>query len=132
LMNTLQIHALRKRNLSCCPGIGNSVVATTYIIWKQLPSPFHYGNDALKKDTRHPYAFISKHFYYFGRKAICIPKNYKFLIRERQGCKWHEASAVKNFLSWLQKYHKGIHDDPYDKDMGTKKCGTKKVTKCKG
>ena len=101
---------------------GDNIYCTKNGAWKQLPSPFHYGSCALKKDTRYPYAFISTHFYYFGREAIDIPEDYKFLIRGRQGCKWHESSTVKNFLDWLRSHAPGINGEPYDIKLAPTGC----------
>lgn len=69
-----------------------------------------------KQDTKHPYVFISEHFYYFGGKAVEIPLEYTGLIWVRHGCKRnHNPETVHNFLNWLQdNFEPGKHGEPCD------------------
>lgn len=95
-------------------------------IWCQLDSPYHYSKEDLRKDTKHPYAFVSKHFYYLGNDAIQTPKQFDSLIWKKQGCKYnHDATIVINFLKWLDKNHSpGRHGEPMDGEMESKCCSS--------
>ena len=86
--------------------------------WCQLPSPYHYTASHRIKDTKHPYMFISRRFYYFGEKAIALPNRLKGLIWTRQGCMSNfEPELVKKFINWLEmQFDPGKHGEPMDRD----------------
>lgn len=92
--------------------------------WCQLVSPYHFSKKDLRKDTKHPQAFISKHFFYFGENAITIPPEFESLIWPRQGCKFkHDPNVVKMFLEWLHKKQvPGKHGEPMDRETDTEDC----------
>ena len=87
--------------------------------WQQHPTWNHPGEEQKMQDLKHPYVFISEHFYYFGENAIEIPVEYAALIRKRQGCKCsHAPELVRGFLSWLvQTQTPGVHGDPIDQPV---------------
>jgi hypothetical protein len=67
--------------------------------WCRLDSPYHFSKKDLRKDTKHPYAFVSKHFFYFGENAIPIPREVSNIIWKNRGCKYkHAPEDVRNFL----------------------------------
>jgi hypothetical protein len=68
--------------------------------------------------------FISKHFFYFGRKMISIPERYESLIWKRQSCCGkHDEGIVKHFLDWIHNnYKEGKHGDPRDINKTNKGC----------
>jgi len=70
----------------------------------------------IEKDTKHPYAFVSNHFYYFGQKAPKVPTEYQSLIPAGQGVKCnHDNKKVTNFIVWLNSnFSLGIHGLPID------------------
>jgi len=94
--------------------------------WCQLVSPYHYSKKDLRKDTKHPYALVSKHFYYFGNVAIQIPKQFDSLVWKKQGCKFdHNVTTVNNFLEWLDKTKSsGRHGEPIDAEIDSKYCSS--------
>ncbi|MBN2503214.1 MAG: hypothetical protein JXB38_20725 [Anaerolineales bacterium] len=84
--------------------------------WTQLPSPFH-GSAHLEKDTGGQNVLISENFYYFGKEAIEIPKQFQKLIFKRGYKKEFDDDLVQEFIDWLKtKYRKGIHGDPIDRE----------------
>jgi len=86
--------------------------------WCQLPSPYHYTVSHRNKDTKHPYVFIAKRFYYFGEKALLLPEKLRGLIWPRQGCRSDfDPELVGMFLGWLKTNFKpGKHGEPMDRD----------------
>ena len=82
--------------------------------WQQAPTVYHRG--MIEKDTKHPYAFVSNHFYYFGQKAPKVPTKYQSLIPAGQGVKCnHDNKKVTNFIVWLNSnFSLGIHGLPID------------------
>ncbi|MGA2774266.1 MAG: hypothetical protein ABSG26_26060 [Bryobacteraceae bacterium] len=74
------------------------------------------------------YALISWHFYYFGAKAIPIPRRFSDLEKEGPGFKKNFDSAyISSFVEWLEKNHKpGKHGEPWmkptDRSKGSKGC----------
>lgn len=84
--------------------------------WQQRSTWNHAEAWQKKQDLKHPYVFISEHFYYFGEKAIEIPFEYAALIWKRHGCKCsHNPELIKSFLNWLaQTFELGVHGDPSD------------------
>ncbi|MCB9434387.1 MAG: hypothetical protein H6668_20650 [Ardenticatenaceae bacterium] len=84
--------------------------------WQQRPNPYHATPEKMAQDLKHPTAFISKHFYYFGENAIVMPPDFLDLLQRRQGCKCnHSPQLVKAFVIWLeQNYDMGVHGEPRD------------------
>ena len=86
--------------------------------------PRQYGTYKQKQgDNEHPanrferdkqFVLVSRHFYYFGRNAIRIPKN-KFHALEKRGpgFRYDFSNAyIARFVKWLQRFERGIHGDP--------------------
>jgi len=75
--------------------------------WKRHPSLFHKDEEDIEKDLKNPYAYVSKHFYYFGNNASELPIEFHSLIWKKQGCKCdHDPHIVKSFIRWLNiKYN---------------------------
>ncbi len=86
--------------------------------WTRVRSPHHNTEELFYKDTKNPFVFISKHFYYFGENAKIIESAYSSLIWTRQGCKCdHNLDVVRAFCDWLKaNYRPGIHGIPIDRD----------------
>jgi len=64
---------------------------------------------------REQYALISKHFYYFGARAIDIPKEVPRNLEKRgPGLRCDFAPAdIRRFVAWLENRHKhGKHGEP--------------------
>jgi hypothetical protein len=86
--------------------------------WQQIPTTlFHKTPCEIRKDTKNPYVYLARVYYYFGEEAIEIPSEFKELIRDRHGCKCdHDESLMVNFIKWLERNHKpGIHGCPRDR-----------------
>lgn len=85
--------------------------------WVSDPLSFHHKPDLIEQDLKHPFVFVSKHYFYFGEKAPEIPARFHGLLRDRQGCKCdYPASLVKEFIKWVEStYSPGVHADPRDR-----------------
>ena len=84
--------------------------------WKQHQTLHHHKKEMIRKDLKHPLAFIGTKYFYFGENAVVFPVEFRSLIWNRQGCKAsHDAKVVENFTEWLQGNHKpGIYGNPFD------------------
>jgi hypothetical protein len=66
------------------------------------------------------FAIISRHFWYFGSKAICIPEMFKSegshgfnLEKKGRGFQYIEPENFDKFYKWLKKKHRlGKHGKP--------------------
>ena len=69
------------------------------------------------------FALVSRHFYYFGAKAIVIPKRFD-LEKKGPGFRCNFDSAdIRRFLEWLTKHAKpGGHGEPCDSPKGSRRC----------
>ena len=70
------------------------------------------------------FALISEHFYYFGAKAIVIPKKFK-LEKNPRGFHYIHPEDFSPFLDWLkEKYKIGKQGDPcyQEPPKGAKQC----------
>jgi hypothetical protein len=83
--------------------------------WKRARSPYHTEPSEMEKDLRGRNVLIAEHFYYFGKNAVEIPKEYKDLVIVR-GYKYrHNPETVRGFLDWLRtSFEPAIHGEPYD------------------
>ena len=76
-------------------------------------------------------ALISRHFFYFGRNAVRIPKRFLKHPLEKDGPAFRNAfdeDFIKDFVNWLEtKYRIGVHGEPCDPmvELGTPKCSVK-------
>ncbi len=86
--------------------------------WKQHRTRFHLGKEINAKDLKHPFAFIGKEFFYFGKNAVEMPLQFKSLILERQGCQYNfDVKTVENFIEWIcLNFEYGIHGNPDDNE----------------
>ena len=77
--------------------------------WVQSKNMSH-GLSCLAQDTKHPYVFIGREFWYFGRKRIHLPKKFKPLVKNGRGIKMNrDATLVDEFCTWIKKRKSGIH-----------------------
>lgn len=72
------------------------------------------------------FALVSRHFYYFGSNAICIPKRFE-IERNCRGFHYVNPRDFRAFLRWLEGRHKpGKHGKPcgkvVDELKGTRRC----------
>ena len=83
--------------------------------WEQLRNRFHPKTRYMAKDTRNPYVFVSRHFWYFGRDAVSVPKQYVPLIGGRGIRVNHPSELKEGFLEWVQSnYDQGERGLPRD------------------
>ena len=83
--------------------------------WKQHRNRFHLGPDYLKKDTRRPYGFIGKRFWYFGNNAPKPPTSLSELIGGRGIRVNHSPHVVGELIDWVgAQCEPGIYGLPND------------------
>jgi hypothetical protein len=60
-------------------------------------------SDDLKKDLSGENVLLSDHFYYFGEKAIMMPKEFDVLLKHEQGySKCENARLIVAFEKWIE------------------------------
>jgi hypothetical protein len=74
------------------------------------------------------FALVSRHFYYFGAKAIVIPGEFD-LEKKGPGFRRHfDQADIDRFIEWLERTYKpGKHGEPCyrepsDEPKGSKRC----------
>lgn len=72
---------------------------------------------------------LSRHFYYFGDRAIPLPSALQSLVIRRQGCMKITEENICHLVAFLaRKYSPGIHGAPNNPRPGpTAKCGCSRV-----
>lgn len=80
--------------------------------WQQHWS-FYHNVAYKKKDTRRPYVFVGKIFWYFGENRIEIPRGIGLKIGGKGIRTSHMQGAEISFIQWLQDmYPPGIYGSP--------------------
>ncbi|MBN8521508.1 MAG: hypothetical protein J0L77_06400 [Alphaproteobacteria bacterium] len=76
---------------------------------------FHDTSDC-EKDHNSSRVLISYNFYYFGKRAVPIPKEYASLVYTTQGHlkKDGNSKVVGDFLEWLKQFPTGVYGMPRD------------------
>jgi hypothetical protein len=92
--------------------------------WIQKLNAFHDNERDCKKDTKHPFVFISNRFFYFGENEVNLPEEFTGMILDRHGCKKIlDQAIIKDFVSWLEeKYPEGIIGKPKDRHETCLEC----------
>lgn len=81
--------------------------------WIQHRNRFHLGPEYLAKDTRNPFVYVSKTFWYFGAAAASVPPEFHRLIGARGIRVNHPTELVREFIDWLQSRHTaGVYGSP--------------------
>jgi|SRR5690606_15529653 hypothetical protein len=89
--------------------------------WKQHRNHYHNGDEHLKQDTRSPYVFVGKRFWYFGAERIHLPADIRLNVGGRGVRLSHRERSVERFVRWLEGNHRpGRHGMPLHFDAG---CG---------
>jgi len=75
-------------------------------------------------DERKQFALVSRHFYYFGAKAICIPRD---LDIEKKGPGFRsrfDQAVILRCVEWLEKRLPGKHGEPCYQELpkGSRRC----------
>jgi hypothetical protein len=77
------------------------------------------------------FALVSRHFFYFGRNAVRIPKRFLDHPLEKAGPgfrKDFDENFIEDFINWIEtKYKIGVHGEPCDPmaELDTPKCPVK-------
>lgn len=81
--------------------------------WVQRQNPFH-GSESQSKDLSGENVLICDQFWYYGRKAIVIPKRFHGLIKAGPGHKiiGNSDPLTARFASWLNEKSQGRHGYP--------------------
>jgi putative DNA base modification enzyme with NMAD domain len=74
--------------------------------WTQHRNRFHIGPAYLAKDTRNPYVFVARRFWYFGREAVPVPDLYISLVGQRGIRVNHPLALSESFIAWVQSVSK--------------------------
>ncbi|MDA8156798.1 MAG: hypothetical protein M0Z52_10180 [Actinomycetota bacterium] len=88
--------------------------------WQQHKTDFHKDPDLQIKDTKHPWVFVSKKFWYLGKKAHPLPEHLLSLAGGRGTRVNHDEDLVEQFKKWVShKFREGRSALPND----IKACG---------
>jgi hypothetical protein len=82
--------------------------------WIQERNRFHIGPAYLRKDTRRPFVFAGRRFWYYGANALPLPKEFQPLAGGRGIRVGHEPALVMRFRTWMERQPRGIHGMPSD------------------
>jgi hypothetical protein len=90
--------------------------------WKQHRNRFHLGSDYLIKDTRRPFVFVSRKYWYFGSNAVAVPDEFVSLIGQRGIRVRHPEGLTLKFVEWLESgFEPGVRGLPNDNpDLATR------------
>jgi hypothetical protein len=83
--------------------------------WMQRRS-FHSA-EHMERDLHGRNALVAEHFYYFGRNAVEVPREFGTLVAKGRGhrCAF-DLEVTGAFISWLQKnFAPGTHGEPLNK-----------------
>lgn len=81
--------------------------------WVQLPNPFHQG--MLDQDTRVPYVFVGKEFWYLGEARSRVPEEFLPMIGGRGARVNHPEGLPEKFTQWVSRsFRPGICAAPLD------------------
>lgn len=92
--------------------------------WLQENSHHSFGNDInyknLKRDTSRDFVLVSYVFWYFGRDAIQLPKEFENLIKYNIGIKAERnPEVIENLVDWISlKFENGINGTPFSWKQG--------------
>jgi hypothetical protein len=92
-------------------GVGDNIYHQEKEKWLQVETRFHCEKSQKEQDTKYPFVYIAKHFFYFGEEAVLVPETLRELLQKgRQGCKSkHDPELVERFIQWLEAEHKPGH-----------------------
>lgn len=98
--------------------------------WIQLPTDFH--KKMLDKDTRVPYVFVGKEFWYLGKARSDVPEEFLAMIGGRGARVNHPAGLPEKFMQWVRwNFRTGITAEPLDLEGEIcKPCGSELPATC--
>jgi hypothetical protein len=76
---------------------------------------YHIEKDK-KRDLSSGFVLISNYYFYFGKKDVLIPNDFKVIIKSGPGHKCNfDSNLVSGFINWLESnFPKGIQGEPFD------------------
>jgi Nucleotide modification associated domain 2 len=69
--------------------------------WTQHPNRYHKDPACLAQDTRHPWVFVARCFWYLGREAIDMPAVFLPMFGGRGARVKHPPELVSSFKAWV-------------------------------
>jgi hypothetical protein len=90
--------------------------------WQQHWNRYHRDDEGddehCRRDTRHPYVFVAKKFWYLGKYALRtpLPPGFLPLVPTGKGIRTnHDPELVQQFCDWVRvTFPEGRRDDPLD------------------
>lgn len=83
--------------------------------WKQEENPFHPGPSHTVKDTRRPYVFVGRRFWYLGGKTVPVPERFTSMFGGRGARVNHSPELAAEFKAWVERAPKrGLISMPRD------------------
>jgi hypothetical protein len=83
--------------------------------WRQHRNRFHVGPAYLAKDTRRPFVFVAREYWYFGHSAAPVPAEFSPLIGQRGIRVRHPVGLPERFCEWIEaEFTPGIMGLPND------------------
>jgi hypothetical protein len=83
--------------------------------WIQHPNLYHADPQCLPQDTRNPWVFVGRRFWYLGRKAIPLPADFAPMFGGRGARVNHPPDLVAAFRGWVEETLKeGVNAWPRD------------------
>jgi hypothetical protein len=70
--------------------------------WVPLPSHFHSTAADHRKDTKHPWVFVGRRFWYLGQEAVSLPPELLPLAGGRGARVKHSPALVNRFKAWVK------------------------------
>ena len=99
--------------------------------WIQKTYEAHNTPENRKRDTGVDAVLVSKHFFYFGKNGIDVPKSFQQSVSSKltQGHRYKGLEKEgKKLIEFLEKkYKKGRHSNPISYEEDNKGCEAKKV-----
>ena len=83
--------------------------------WIQHRNRFHLDARLKEQDTRYARAFVAKRFWYRGRAAEAVPKEFSALVGGRGARVNHDMDLAHQLVEWVAaSYAEGVADLPND------------------
>ena len=84
-------------------------------IWQQHETIYHGNQRAKLQDTKHPFIFVGKRFWYLGRESSELPQRFRLLAGGRGARVNHDPKIASEFKAWVEdNFSLGIHALPRD------------------
>lgn len=96
--------------------LGDNIFDYSSSVPKVRDHSIHQKDELLQRDLRGQNVLICDRYWYFGKNAIEIPKEFDVLVKKTIGHKNTKDNELrKSFIEWLSSnYSTGIHGKPTD------------------